>query len=95
MLMILTLSMNRNAYGVESIFGKEIHTNYLGNIKYFLSIDFRSSQAISLSQRQYTLDLPNETRMLGCKPAASPIDPSTELDMIKGGSLSNERKYRG
>ena len=38
-----------------------------------------------MSQRKYALDLLKETRMSGCRPAETPIDPN--LKFVKEGKL--------
>ena len=45
--------------------------------KYFLGIESAySRERMSISQRKYTLDLLQETSLLGCKPESTPIEPS-------------------
>ncbi|XP_058008213.1 uncharacterized mitochondrial protein AtMg00810-like [Hevea brasiliensis] len=52
----------------------------LGMLKYFLGIEVaRSDKGIFISQRKYILDLLEETGMLGCKPAESPIKANHKL----------------
>ena len=52
----------------------------LGPLRYFLGTEVaRSRQGISLSQRKYSFDLLQETGMLGCRPASSPMDPNLKL----------------
>jgi Reverse transcriptase (RNA-dependent DNA polymerase) len=51
----------------------------LGELHYFLGIEVaRSKNRVVLSQK-YVLDLLNDTRMLGCQPASTPIDPNHKL----------------
>ncbi|RVX20745.1 Retrovirus-related Pol polyprotein from transposon TNT 1-94 [Vitis vinifera] len=58
-----------------SNFNKEFEIKDLGNLKYFLGMEIaRSKKGIAVSQRKYVLDLLNETGMLGCKPAETPMD---------------------
>ncbi|GFY96431.1 hypothetical protein Acr_11g0007370 [Actinidia rufa] len=46
----------------------------LGPLHYFLGIEVaRSRHGISLSQRKYSLDLLQDTSMLGCRPASTPM----------------------
>lgn len=46
----------------------------LGLLKYFLGIEVaRSKNGIVISQRKYTLNILEETRKLGAKPADTPI----------------------
>jgi hypothetical protein len=54
---------------------KEFEVKDLGQLRYFLGTEVAQSQkGILLTQRKYVLDLLNETGMLGCRPASTPID---------------------
>lgn len=56
---------------------KEFEIKYLGMLKYFLGMEIvLSKKGISVSQRKYVLDLLRERRMLGCKCADTPMDPT-------------------
>ena len=47
----------------------------LGHLKYFLGIEVsRCDKGIFLSQRKYVLDLLQETGMLACQPADTPVE---------------------
>ena len=60
--------------------GDEFEIKDLENLKYFLGMEVaRSKEAISVSQRKYTLDLLTETGMLGCRPADTPIKFNCKL----------------
>ena len=39
----------------------------------------RSKEGIIVNQRKYVLDLLDETGMLGCKPAETPLEPNVKL----------------
>jgi hypothetical protein len=57
----------------------------LGDLRYFLCIEVaRSKKGIVLSQQKYVLDLLNDTGMLGCRPASTPIDPNHKLIEVIG-----------
>ena len=59
---------------------EEFEIKDLGALKYFLGMEFaRSKEGIVVNQRKYVLDLLNETGMLGCKPAKTPIEPNVKL----------------
>lgn len=54
----------------------------LGFLQYFHGIEIACSRhRISLSQLKYTLDLLQDTCMLGCKPAFTPMDPNLKLSV--------------
>ena len=49
----------------------------MGHPKYFLGIEFAYAKGkMVLSQRKYSLDLLQETDLIGCKPESTPIDPT-------------------
>lgn len=51
----------------------------------------RSSEKISVSQRKYVLDFLKETRMLGCTPAETPMDPNIKLEArIDGAAVDRD-----
>jgi len=59
---------------------KEFEVKDLGQLRYFLGIEIaRSPKGIVLSQRKYVLDLLNDTGMLGCRPASTPIEQNHKL----------------
>ena len=64
---------------------KEFEVKDLGTLKYFLGMEIaRSKKGISVSQRKYTLDLLEETGMLGCKPSKTPIELGNKEKMFEG-----------
>ncbi|RVW16062.1 Retrovirus-related Pol polyprotein from transposon RE1 [Vitis vinifera] len=62
---------------LEKLKGKlaeEFEIKDLGALKYFLGMEFaRSKEGIFVNQRKYVLDILDETCMLGCKLAETPI----------------------
>ncbi|XP_022849769.1 uncharacterized protein LOC111371828 [Olea europaea var. sylvestris] len=67
----------------------------LGNLKYFLGLEIaRSHNGIVLSQRQYVLQLLEDTRFLACKHAAMPMDPKVRLSSFEGELLEDSSMYR-
>ncbi|CAL2265124.1 unnamed protein product [Prunus armeniaca] len=54
----------------------------LGVLKYFLGIEMATShKGLFLNQRNYVLDLLNESSMHDSKPAHTPLDSNLKLDM--------------
>jgi len=59
---------------------REFDIKELGWLKYFLYIEVAHSRAgIFISQQKYIVDLLKETWLLGCKAAATPIEPNHKL----------------
>ncbi|XP_076893891.1 uncharacterized protein LOC143546021 [Bidens hawaiensis] len=52
----------------------------LGPLKYFLGIEVtRTQDGLALSQRKYTLDILEDSGMLGCRPSAFPMEQNLKL----------------
>ncbi|XP_070044109.1 retrovirus-related Pol polyprotein from transposon RE1 isoform X1 [Nicotiana tomentosiformis] len=74
---------------------QHFQTKDLGRLKYFLGIEVaQSSSGIVISQRNYALDILEETRMIGCKPVDTPIDPNSKLMPGQGEPLSDPASYK-
>ena len=80
---------------VKERLGKVFDVKDLGFLKYFLGIEVASSRhGISLSQRKYTLDLLQNTGMLGCRLVSTPMDPNLKLSTESGELLFNPSMYQ-
>jgi len=74
---------------------KEFEVKDLGQLRYFLGIEIaRSPRGIVLSQRRYVLDLLDETGMLGCRPASTPIEQNHKICAEYGDPVDKERYQR-
>lgn len=72
---------------VKQDLGRLFDVKELAPFRYFPSIDIACSfHGISLSQPKYTLDMLQDTSMLGCRPAFTPMDPNLKLS-VKFGDL--------
>ncbi|KAM0029215.1 putative RNA-directed DNA polymerase [Helianthus debilis subsp. tardiflorus] len=57
----------------------------LGPLKYFLGIEAaRTKDGMVLSQRKYTLDILEDSGMLGCRPCSFPMEPNQKLEHHDG-----------
>lgn len=65
---------------LKGVLATEFEIKDLGPLKYFLGMEVaRSKKGIFLCQRKYVLDLLEETGMLGCKPADTPMEPHYKI----------------
>ncbi|XP_024032009.1 uncharacterized protein LOC112094690 [Morus notabilis] len=64
-------------------------------IVYFLGMEVaRSRGEFVVSQRKYVFDLLKETRISGCRPADTPVDPNKKLGYTKDGNPVNITRYQ-
>jgi len=76
---------------LKKYLAQEFEVKDLGQLKYFLGIEIsRGSKGVFLSQRKYILNLLNETGMLGCRPAATPIEQNHCLSKDIGTPVDKE-----
>ena len=62
----------------------------LGDLKYLIGLETtQSPKGIVLSQRNYTLQLLENTGFLACKPALVPMDPKGHLTNLEGDPITN------
>lgn len=54
----------------------------------------RSPEGFYIQQRKYATDIVTEARLLGCKPAGSPMDQHQQLALAKGPVLEDPSSYR-
>lgn len=60
---------------IKDQLSKEFEVKDLGSLRYFLRMEVsRTKNEMCISHRKYILDLLNETGMLGCKPAPTPME---------------------
>ncbi|RVX07808.1 Retrovirus-related Pol polyprotein from transposon RE1 [Vitis vinifera] len=83
---------------LEKLKGKlaeEFEFKDLGALKYFLGMEFaRFKEGIFVNQRKYVLDLLDETGMLGCKAAETPIEPNVKLQPTKAKNVKDRDRYQ-
>lgn len=67
----------------------------LGQLRYFLGMEVaRSKFGIYLSKRKYNLDLLQETRMLGCRPADTPMESNVKIGEEKESPPIDKEMYQ-
>lgn len=67
----------------------------LGPLKYFLGIEVaKTSDGLVLSQRKYTLDILEDSGMMGCKPSPFPIEQNLNLDKGENETQVDAGQYR-
>ena len=80
---------------LKRLLAQEFEIKDLSKLRYFLRTEVtRSDKEIFISQKKYILDLLEETGMLGCKPADSPIEANHRLQAEVGDSIDLERYQR-
>ena len=63
----------------QHLFG-HFQTKDLGKLKYFLRIEIAQSKSnVGMNQRNYALEILEETSMLECKPVDTPMDLNVKL----------------
>ncbi|KAL4341923.1 hypothetical protein GQ457_08G014960 [Hibiscus cannabinus] len=81
--------------GVQLFLKEHFNLNELGELKYFLGFEIaRNSTGISLSQRQYALQLLEDSKSLAKKPADLPILSPHKLSKNEGELLPDPADYR-
>ena len=74
---------------------KAFEIKELGPLKYFLGIEFaRSKEGIFMNQRKYILDLLEETGLLGCKAAETPMEPNLKLQQAEAENMVDKGRYQ-
>jgi len=76
-----------------------LHTQFklknLGHLRYFLGLEIeKSDEGIFFSQRQYTLQLLEDTGFLASKPTFVPMVPNSKLCSFEGDLLLDPTVYR-
>ena len=80
---------------LKATLANEFEIKDLGKLKYFLGIEVaRTREGVSISQRKYVIDLLRETEMLGCKPAATPMEPNTKLGVVKDSPAVDKGRFQ-
>ena len=74
---------------------QHLDTRDMGTPRYFLGIEFAYQKGqMALSQRKYALDLLEETGLLGCKPATSPMESRPKFWDTDSPLLDDADRYR-
>nr|CAD1842701.1 unnamed protein product [Ananas comosus var. bracteatus] len=87
--MIITGNDERMITDLKIFLNSRFRIKDLGALKFFLGIEVARSKAeISICQRKYSLDILEETGLLGAKPAKFPIDQTLKLDSTNVSTLN-------
>lgn len=67
----------------------------LSQLKFFVRLEVvHSALGLSLCQRKYCLELLSDSGLTGCKPARTPLDPTSRLHVDDGPLLFDVGAYR-
>ena len=92
---ILTGDNSEEIDCLKKLLAQEFEIKDLGQLKYFLGMEVACSKGgISVSQRKYTLDLLKETGMLGCKPAETPLNPTSKTELEEDNPLTDKGRFQ-
>ena len=90
--MILTGNDCEQLENLKKFLAKEFEIKDLGNLKYFLSIEFvRSKEGIVVSQKKYVLNLLKETGR--CKLTETPMEPNLKLQQANAEKVRDSENF--
>nr|CAD1839764.1 unnamed protein product [Ananas comosus var. bracteatus] len=93
--MIITGNDERMITDFKTFLNSRFRIKDLGALKFFLGIEIaRSKAGISICQRKYSLDILEETGLLGARPAKFLMDQTLKLDSTNGELLKDPTYYR-
>lgn len=85
---IVTQDNIEEIHNLKIFLATEFEIKDLKNIKYFLGMEIvRSKLEISVSQWKHVLDLLKSIKILGCKPADTPMNFSSKVGDTDNGAL--------
>ncbi len=92
---VLTGNDHTELTRIKKLLAKDFEVKDLGILKYFLGMEFaRSKEGLVVSQRKYVLDLLEETGLLGCKPAETPMESNLKLQPKSSGKHVDKERYQ-
>ena len=93
----ILIASNDNAAvaSLQVLLRSEFKIKDLGQARFFLGLEIaRSAEGISVCQRKYTLNLLEDSGLLGCKPSSILMDPTLHLTKDLGKPLVDAKVYR-
>lgn len=92
---ILTGNCSVKISDVKVYLATEFEVKDLGPLRYFLGMEVgRTKSGMIISQRKYVLDLLQETGMLGCKSASTPMESVSASNLHTGKVISDVQSYQ-
>ncbi|XP_019054245.1 PREDICTED: uncharacterized protein LOC109115066 [Nelumbo nucifera] len=92
---VITSSDNNGIDRLKNFLQNHFHMKDLGKVKYFLGIEVaRSRHGVNLCQRKYVLDLFEEIRLLGAKPAKTPMELNAKFSIDACEEFDDPRGYK-
>ena len=77
-------------------YAKRIEMSMMGELKYFIGLQIRQkNEWIYISQQKYIKDLLKKFSIQDCKPIATPMASSSNLDKDELGQMIDNKLYKG
>jgi hypothetical protein len=93
--MVITDNNEVEIKNLKAFFSSQFQIKDLGPLKYFLGVEVtRSKVGIIICQQKYTLDILEETGLLGAKPTKVPIEADLVPTLAGNSSLHELVRYR-
>lgn len=92
---IITGSSSEEIGHIKHVLNQQFHLKDVGQLKYYFGLEIaQSTNGIALSQRNYILQLLEDTSILSCNPAHVPMQPKACLSAASGDDLPDITHYR-
>ncbi|GAU36409.1 hypothetical protein TSUD_38770 [Trifolium subterraneum] len=93
--LLITGSNNSDIAKFKRTMDSEFDMTDMGKLSYFLGLQFdETAQGILLHQKKYVKEILLKFNMLGCNPAATPIEVNLRLELDETGENVNSTLYR-
>jgi hypothetical protein len=91
---VLTASSQSLLRRLVDALQREFPVKDLGVLHHFLGVTVEARPSRLLHQRQYTLDILEQAKMIACKPCSTPVDTQAKLSEAQGDPVEDPTGYR-